>query len=181
MSKNRKDNLKKLIYIFFTLALVFLVFSFSLNRDWQYFDEKIIFDEGIFPIPTSFTEALEVILLYAFNYHTDSHNAFFSNIVNIRSDPLGASIYILALYFFQKNFLYYHLVELFIHLTNTILVWLIFYKFLSDHIFSTLFTLVWALHPALSEAVLLGTNWSSLLNYTFCLIFIYYSLKKQAA
>ena len=95
--------MKKVLFLLSTLLIVFLIYSFSLNREWQSFDEKIIYDEGIFPIATNFCEVFEIISRYAFKYHTESQNAFFSNIVNIRSDPLGAALYIFALYFFKKE------------------------------------------------------------------------------
>ena len=176
----------RLISAVIVLLIIFTIYSFSLNRDWQYFDEKIIQDEGIFPITNTISEAIESISLFAFNYHTESNNTFFSNIINIRSNPLGAALYIAALFLFKKNFLYYHLISLALHLINSFFVLIIFIEFLTFlnvsrarvFIFSSALTLIWALHPANSEAILLGTNWSSLLNYTICFYFIHLILTK---
>lgn len=43
---------------------------------------------------------------------------------------------------------------------------------------ASLFTLIWALHPANIESVLMGTNWLSLLTYSFCLGLFLHNLLK---
>ena len=170
-------------FLLFTLFFVFLIYSFSLNREWQLFDEKGMYvDEKLFPMPTHFGEIFEVIKTFAFNYHIDSQNAFYSNVITIRSNLLGAILNIIISYLFQKNIFYYHLLEIFLHLVNTALVFLIFNKLLTNNnyknLLSCLFTLIWALHPTNVEAVLLGTNWPSLLTYTFCFGFFLFNLRK---
>ncbi|MBI3591295.1 MAG: hypothetical protein HY094_07980 [Candidatus Melainabacteria bacterium] len=182
-----EKEIKKLFFLFTTIIIVLLVYLPSLNREWQFFDERLISNESLFPIPLNITELFEIIRTYAFNYHTDSQNAFFSNIINARySNALGAIFNILIFYLFKKNAFYYHLFGVLMHLINTAFTWLIFYQLLSFlklatnriWIISTLLTLLWALHPTNIEAVQLATNWTMLFNYTFSFAFILYITKK---
>ena len=182
-------NKKNIFFLLVTLVIVFGIYSFSLNREWQFFDEKGMYaDERLFPIPYSFSEIFEIISQYAFNYNIDSQNAFFSNIVSVRSTLLGAVFNIFLLYFFKDNALYYHIFQISLHLLNTALVWFIFYKLLNIFkieagntcIFSSLLALLWALHPANTEAVLLSTNWISVFTCTFCFGFFLFTLLKIA-
>ena len=164
-------NKKSKIYLFTTMLIVFIVYSFSLNRQWQFFDERVFYNEGLFPISSSINELFEVIKTYAFTYHMDSQNAFFSNIVNVRSNTLGPILQIFILFLLKKNALSYHIVEIAIHLINSLFVWFLLFKLLNSDkpIITSLFTLLWSLHPVNVEAVLLSTNWISLLTYSFCL------------
>ena len=184
MDKNK--NFIDLFFLVITLGIVFGIYSFSLNREWQFFDERGIYNEAIFPRPQTFSELIEIIKTYAFNYHLDSQNAFFSNIVTVRSNSLGAILQILFSFLFKKNAFYYHLLEISIHILNTGIVWFSINKLFhiqgskgkTTLLLTTLITLIWSLHPTNIEAVLLGTNWTSLLTYSFCFIFILYTLEK---
>lgn len=173
-------------YLLFCLLIVIITYSFSLNRSWQFFDERAIYNEGLLPIPVNFSEFAEVISTYGFNHHFDSQNTFFSNIINIRSAPLGEILKTMVAFFLKKNAFLYHLLQLFIHVVNTALVWMIFYtlfKFKSltyktSLLFSSLLSLIWSLHPLNIEAILLITNWNSLLTHTFSFGFFLYVLNK---
>ncbi len=171
---------KKMYLLLLVISIVFLFYFFSLNREWQFFDERLIFKEELFPIPVNFSELFEVIRTFAFNYHVDSQNAFFSNIITVRSNTIGAILNILISFVFGKTALFYHILQITLHLINTILIWFIFFNLFAsnklsqkeNHVISSLLTLIWALHPVNVEAVLLTTNWTSLLTYGFCFAFI---------
>ncbi len=181
-----KPDIFKRPYIFLitTLLIVSFIFSSTVNRDWQMFDEKdIYYNEALYPIPLNFHELFEVISTYAFNFNLESSNLQLSNIINIRSNPIGVSLNILVSCLFKKNPFYYHLLSISLHLLNTLLVWLIFYKSIkiqnySNYAFASLFALIWALHPVNIESVLMSTNWLSLLIYSFCFSCFLYNLIK---
>ena len=181
-----KTDIFKPPYIFLitTLLIVSFIFLPTVNRGWQIFDEKDIFyNESLYPAPVNFKEIFEVISVYAFNSNVESQNLTFSNIINIRSNPVGTIFCIITSFFFKKNPFYYHLLGICIHLLNTFFIWLIFYKSLriqnySGVFIASLFTLIWALHPVNTESVLMGTNWLSLLTYSFCLGLFLYNLLK---
>lgn len=199
--KSKKDNKKNLksrltnnisninYYFLFSLLIVLIIYSFSLFRPWQPFDEKLIYAETLFPIPKSFEEVFEIIKTFVINSHIESMNSTFSNNIALRSAPLPWSIFVFFSYFFKTNPLFYRLLAILIHFLNTILVWLILKKTteiflgksdLGKHmglpLLVSLFTLLWAVHSANSEAVLLATNWNGLLTFTFCLGFILYEI-----
>ena len=175
-----------------TLSIVFFIYSLSLFRPWQPFDERLIYNETLFPIPTSFEETFEVIKTFVLNAHLESMNVYFSNHMTVRSDPVAWTILVFIFYLFKKNALLYHLFQLIIHLINTTLVWLILNKttkIIEDketqlsnnfnkykHFLISLFTLCWALHSTNCEAVLLVTNWNALLTYTFSFSFLLYEI-----
>ncbi len=173
--------------LFFIALIVFLIYSFSLNRPWLPFDESLIYKEELFPIPASFNEAFEVINSFVFNYHMLSMNSFFSNIVTLRSNQLSSMLIVFIMFFFKKQAFLYHLLQLCTHILNSILVFFIFKKSSmilrnkkelnnSELAIVSIFTLLWALHSTSTEAVLLTTNWATLLTYTFCLCFVFYEI-----
>jgi magnesium-transporting ATPase (P-type) len=175
------------IFLMGVLLIISFIFLPTINRDWQMFDEKDIYcNEGLYPIPESFSEIPEVISTYAFNFNFESQNLQFSNIVNIRSNPAGAILNILISFFFKKNPVYYHLLSVCIHIFNTALVWLIFYRICNiqtlsenyNYVLSSIITLIWALHPVNIEPVMMSTNWNSIFTYSLYLSFILYTLKK---
>ncbi len=178
---------RRYIFLIVTLLIVSFIFLPTVNRPWQMFDEKdIYYNESLYPMPASSSEVFEVISTYAFNFNLESHNLQFSNIVNIRSNPIGATLNILISYFFKKNPSYYHMLGVCIHLLNTFFVWFIFYKSLKiqtclnnfGYAIASLFTLIWALHPVNIEAILMGSNWLSLLTYSFCFGLFLHTLVK---
>ena len=184
--KKNKAQIKTNLFILGTLLVVFVIYSFSLLRPWLPFDERLFFNEEVFPIPTKFDEIQEIINAFVSNYHIASQNTFFSNISTLRSNPLGASLVVIVSFFFKKNAFLYHILQLGIHLVNVFIVWLLFnetvkllkvnLQSIEKNIIVSLFTLLWALHSASSEAVLLVTNWDTILTYTFCFLFLLYEI-----
>ena len=197
--KNQSTSKKKIsffsspdfLYFAGTVLIVFFIYSFSLFRPWLPFDERLLSQETFFPIPTRFDEIFEVINTFILKSHVISGNTFFSNIATLRSNPITFAFIVFISFFFQKNAFFYHCLQLFIHLINTTLVYLILKKSLSiltynqkdtNHTFSipiiSLFTVLWGLHSANTEAVLLVTNLTAILTYTFCFCFILYEISK---
>lgn len=193
--KKHSSFLKKIVnhlykeeffYLSGTLAITFLVYFFSLFRQWQAFDERVIYNETIFPIPTKFNEIYEIIKTFVFGYHVESTNSFFSNFITVRSNPLAGALYVFVSFFLKKSAFLYHLFQLLLHLSNTFLVWLIFSKVVKifnltlplKNLFISLFTLLWSLHSVNTEAILLTTNWGALLTYSICLLYIHYELTR---
>ena len=189
-SKITKIKEKKpayIYYLFFVILTTSLVYFFSLSRPWQPFDERLIYNEELLPVPASFSEIFEVINSFVFNYHILSMNSFFSNCVTLRSNQLASILMVFVSFFFKKSALLYHLLQLFIHLINSALIFLIFKKSAevfnskkslshSEYLTILILTLIWALHSANTEAVLLVTNWTTLLTYTFCFLFLLYEI-----
>ncbi|MBI1858567.1 MAG: hypothetical protein HYR97_05585, partial [Candidatus Melainabacteria bacterium] len=180
-----------LLHILTTLAAVFLIYAFSLNRPWQPFDERLLFDETLFPIPRTLGEILEIIKTFGLNYHLESMNTFFSNNLTIRSNPLDAVFNIITLYLFKTNAFLYHFFQIILHLINTFLVWLILYNILKiitvdkkntlsifNYFLVSILTLFWGVHGASSEAILLITNNDAILTYTFCFLFILFEVRR---
>lgn len=190
INKNNKKHYRK--YLLSSVFLVFIVYLFSLFRPWQPFDERLFYNETLFPIPQKYDEILEIIRNFVINSHLESMNTFFSNHLTIRSDPVAWSILVFIFYLFKKNAFLFHLFQLFIHLVSTIFAWLIFHRLgqiiinrdheIKNHRYHyaaiSLFTLIWALHSTNTEAILLVTNWNAVLIYAFCLGFIFYEVNK---
>ncbi|MBI2995382.1 MAG: hypothetical protein HYY52_01565 [Candidatus Melainabacteria bacterium] len=186
-NKKRKAlNLTNSIYLLSTIAITLFIYFFSLFREWQAFDERVFYNETIFPIPTRLDEISELIKSFVLNYHIESTNTFFSNNLTVRSNTLASILVLITSFFLKKNAFLYHLLQLSIHLLNVILVWFIFKKIAkliaqeipskTSYLFVSLFTLLWSLHSANTEAILLVTNWDTLLTYTFCFSFILYEV-----
>lgn len=189
MAKPFKTSKSLIFYLSTVVLMVFFIYSFSLTRSWQPFDESLIYKEEFLPIPTSFTEIFEIINSFVLKAHILSMNSFFSNHVTLRSDPLAWSILVFIFFFFKKNAILYHLFQLFIHVTNCVLVFLILRKTTLvfddkktltnfDYLITSILTLIWGLHSANSEAILLSTNWNALLIYSFCFGFLLYEVQK---
>ena len=164
-------------------CIIFLTYFPSINREWLPFDEGFIYKEELTPIPRSLSEIFEIIKYFALNTHVVSTNSFFSNLVNVRCNPLATSLHVIISYFFQKTGIFYHSFQLFIHFTNSILVYLIFKSISKENVQRTdflplCFALLWAVHSGISEAILLSTNLNTILTYTFCFTFILYELKR---
>lgn len=176
---------KDFIFLIITLIIIFLIYSPSIIREWQYFDERGMFlEENLFPVSKTLSECFEIISKFSFNYHIESQNPVFSNIINIRSNPLGAALNVFILHIFKNNPTPYHLLEMLLHLINSILVWFIFLKIFNfsniknSSLMSSIFTLVWALHPSNTEAVLLSTNWTALVTYLISFSLVLHSINK---
>ena len=185
-------TIQNYIFLAITLLIVIGVYSISINRPWLPFDERLFYQETLFPIPKTFDEIFEIIPAFILSTNMESANGFFSNYLTIRSAPIAWIILEFLLFFFKANPLGYHLFLLIIHLINTVLVWFIFLAISKIFTLSTnkkndninnltylivsMFTLLWALHSANTEAVLLTTNWNALLSFMFCFAFLLYEI-----
>lgn len=185
--------MKKGIKIIFCLVTILIVFGFyahTLNYSWKHFDDNIIFEEAILPIPKSFSEILEYIKLFGLNHHFEASNPFYSNVVNIRSNSFNSLIVLIVYLFFQKSAFLYHTLSLFFHILNTAILFLLLNNFCSSYVKNnsnllfkikypliSALTLFWALNPLNIESVLFATNWGALLSYSLCL-FIFYIYQK---
>lgn len=184
---------KNYAFLAITLFIVAGIYSISINREWLPFDERLFYQETLFPIPKTFDEIFEIIPAFISNSNIESANGFFSNYLTIRSAPIAWTILIFLLFFFKTNPLGYHVFLLTIHLINTALIWFIFLAMSKNFTFSlnnkkegntnnltyiiiSIFTLIWALHSANTEAVLLTTNWNALLSFMLCFAFLLYEI-----
>jgi len=167
-------NLTTLICII-NCFIVFVFYSHTLNYEWKIYDENVIFQELVFPIPKSFSEIFEYITLFGLNHHFEAGNPIYSNITNLRSDPLNSLINLFVFCLFQKNSFFYHLLSLVLHTINTSVLFILLHSIFKNSSKISLFlisllTLFWALHPLNVEAVLLATNWTALLTYALCFL-----------
>ena len=182
-----KANLK-FLFCFSVLLIVFIFYAHTINYQWKHFDEQIIYKETVVPIANSFSEILEYIKYFGLNNHFEASNPFYSSISNIRRVPLDNLFTMITFYLFKKSALTYHVFSLFLHLFNTLLLFLILDKIslvYSEKNFNkarlfliSLLTLLWALHPTNVESILFTTNWSVVLTYSLCLYLLFFFLKK---
>ncbi len=184
-----KDSLE-FLFLAGVIITAFLIYSFSLFRPWLPFDEESIYKETFFSFPTKFEEIFEVINSFILNAHIISMNYFFSNHVVLRSNPIASSIIVFVSYFFKEQAILWHILQLSVHLTNSVLVFFIFKKSFEiinnkkpitsiGYLAISIPTVIWAIHSANTEAILLTTNWTTLLTYTFCFSFILYELSNK--
>ena len=192
MAKERKSkDLLAVYYLSAVILIVFLVYSFSLFRPWLPFDERLIYKEDFFPLPDKFDEILEIIKTFILKAHIISANSLFSNIATLRSNPIAAALIIFVSFFFKKQAFLYHTLQLLIHIVNLVLVFLIFksiIEFIEDkknetnsnfkYLTISFFTLLWGLHSASSEGILLVSNFTTLITYTICFYFIFYEVNR---
>ena len=168
------------------IVIIFLFFLHTLAYPWRHFDEQIIYNETLLPIPVSFSQIIEFVTNFGLNNYIEASNPFYTTVSNMRCAPFGALFFFFIFWFFQKSAFTYHLFSLFIHLLNSFLCFLILNKtslkiFKSNHSSNltrlslvTILSLLWALHPANIETILLATNCGALVTYLFCLLFIFY-------
>lgn len=186
----KKKNKLIIIICTITCLFVFIFFYKGLDSSWKYYDEDIIFNETILPIPSNFSEALELIRLFGINNHFIAGNTFYSDISNIRSDPINNLLILFVFFLFQKNAFLYHLLSLSMHVLNTCLLFFIINKITETYnpasiklrfFITAALTLLWSLHPANVEPVLFASNWPTLLSYTltFILVFCFLNIKTK--
>ena len=180
---------KKILFCFLSCIIVLIFYCHTLTYGWRNFDENIIVNETLLPVPHSLGEVIELIKHLGINNYFGASNQYYSSIVNLRSDPVNFFLLLFIFLIFQKNAFLYHLLSLGIHLLNTVIFFLILNKFSKvcdtsktegqknfPVIASFFLSLFWALHPANVEAVILSTNWAALLGYLVCFITILYFL-----
>ena len=167
--------------------IVFLFYAHTLNYEWKFFDEDIIYNELILPVPRSFTDLVDIISAFGLNNRFEASNPFYSDISNLRGTPFSNLFTLTLFYLFKKNSFNYHFFMLLIHLLNSILCFLTIKTILSanknnhsdsyTNIISLTISLIWALHPANIESVLFATNFGALITYFFCILFTYVFIK----
>ena len=180
---------KTILLCVLSCLIVFAFYSHTLNYGWRDYDENIILNETLLPVPQSFGEFTELIKHLGVNQYFGASNQYYSSIVNLRSDPVTFFLLLFISLIFQKNSFLYHLFSLGVHILNTALCFLILNKFAriftqsktgplkeSSAILSFCLSLFWALHPANVEAVILSTNWAALIGYCVCFITTLYCL-----
>ncbi len=181
---------KDFLYLAGTVFVVLFIYSFSLFRPWLPFDERLIYKEDFFPIPQRFDEISEIINTFILKAHIISGNSLFSNIFTLRSNPLASALIVFVSFFFKKQAFLYHAFQLFIHLINVALVFIIFKNLIgfveekNETVYNfkcftaSFFAILWGIHSASLEAVLLVSNFTTLITYTICFYFIYYEINQ---
>lgn len=172
-------------------TIVFLFFVHTLNYSWKYFDEQMIYNETLLPVPSSIIEAFNYILNFGLYNFFEASNPLYSSITNLRCNPINSLISLFAYALFQKNSFYYHLASLILHIFNTCILFFILndiyeksnqlekknkYKLL---LISSL-TLIWALHPTIIEPITFITNWIGILSYSFFLLTLFLFIKEAS-
>ncbi len=178
---------KTLVFISITTLSVFLFYFHTLFYGVKAFDELAIFKETYLPICFNIKEVFELISLLGIHQHFESSNMLYSNISSIRCNPFGNLLQLCIQCLFQKNLFYYHIYSLIIHLINSAIVFLILKSISllfskdSDNktrlCFVSILTLLWSLHPANVESVLLTTNANIVLGHGLSLYTFYIFLK----
>jgi len=169
----KKDKFD-IINLLICLTIVLLLFIPTLGRPWLIYDEKIIFDNSLFPSPISFSELLETFKEFGLNFNLISSNAIYSSNSVIRSSPFGLVLGTLINFFLKNNPFSYHLFILSLHMINVFFVYLIT-KELTDipeknllgKLIPAILASIWAVHPTIIESILLSTNFGALFSYSF--------------
>ena len=160
------------------LALICLTYCRTLNRPWLFYDENVILEELTVPKVTSFSEVIETIKSFGTGYGFSSGNFLYSSNSVYRFIQCGAPFLLLINFLLNKSSFGFHCLNLFLHLVNTVMVCLILRKIISKksafHYFLLLsLTLLWALHPAHVESILLSSNIGATFAYFFFFVIFY--------
>lgn len=159
------------IFCFLSVIIVFLFYAHTLTYPWKHFDEQIIYNETLLPIPLSFSQIFEYITNLGINNYIEASNPFYTTISSLRNMPV---LFDLTLFFlFKKSAFAFHLFSLVLHLLNSCLCFLILNTFGRSQIICFILTLLWALHPVNVESILFATNFGALLTYFFCFLIFY--------
>ena len=169
-------------YVWIVVGVVVAFFAHTLVRPFVDFDENIIFNELIYPVPQSINELFAYIKHFGFVVYFEASNPFYSSLFNMRSDPFNGLLTMIIQTLFQKNASLYHLFSLFLHICNCIILFKIIQRFSNSHdkVVPILLTLCFALHPLNVEAVIFATNWGALLSYLLGFISFYIISFKSA-
>ncbi len=178
---------KKSIALSIVISVIIFIFYFhTLNYGWKFYDEELIFNETLLPIARNFNELLEIISNFGFRNYFEASNPFYSSISNLRCDPVCNGLALCIQFLFQKNFFYYHLFSLSLHIFNSIILFLLIRKFyINDNsniykeVISVILPILWALHPVNSETILLSTNWGGVLTCSMYIFTFYLSLTNK--
>ncbi len=181
MSINKKSIFFEIILI---ITVVFCFYFHTLNRLWIFYDERALTQESFVPTPSSISEAIEVITSFGINNNFSSTNYLYSSNSVSRANLLGVPLLLLLSFLFKNNAIFYHSFNLFFHLLNTVLVYLILQKTLDKNsivcsLIRITLTLLWALHPTHVESILLSTNIGATLSYLVFFVLFYDFLKNK--
>ena len=154
-------------YVWIIIGAVLFFFAHTLVFPFRDFDENIIFNELIYPVPQSISELFAFIKNFGFVTYFEASNPFYSSLSNLRSDPFNGLLTMIVHTFLQKNPAFYHLLSLMLHTCNCIVLFKILERFSWTHnkVIPILLTLCFAFHPLNIEAVIFATNWGALLAY----------------
>lgn len=175
-------NTKTIIDLSICFGITFLIFFHTLHRPWIFYDENIIYDETLFPIPASFSEIFEIIGSFGLSTNLNSSNFLYSSNSVTRFNLFDIPIRLFIGFLFQKNAFLYHSLALCLHLLNIAIVYQILKWCFSNskRLITVLLTLLWAIHPAQIESVLLTTNFVATFNYSvFFLLFLDFIKNKE--
>lgn len=175
---NSLEN-KKIISLI--CILVFGVFAHTLDFPWKHFDEQIIYDETILPIPYSLSEFFNFITQLGVNNHFEASSIFHSSVSNLRGTPLDVLFTLCVFMMFKKTAFAYHVFSLVLHIINSALCFLIINRIVKNNSYSFLLTLIWSLHPGNVESILFATNFGALVTYFFCFALMNYYFDKLDA
>lgn len=140
----KKENLKKrnpkspYLYAYIIVILTFLVYSFSLNNEFLInWDDHLYVTQNDVIKDLSWKTIKEIFTTFHYeNYH-----------------PLTNLSNAIEYYFFELNPFPYHLVNLLLHLANTLLVFIFICKLLSNTEAAAIVAALFAIHPMHVESV----------------------------
>lgn len=183
-----KENTKNKISIVFDISIcliiVLLIYFHTLDRPWIFYDERVIFEETAIPIPASFSEVFENLSSFGITNNFSSSNLLYTSNSANRSNLFGVPLLLALGALFKKNAMLWHSLNLFLHVLNTTLVYLILKWCLSKYIFlnryiAIFLTSIWAIHPVNIESVLLSTNVGALISYLIFFSLFYDFLRNR--
>ncbi len=156
------DSKRRQIFLVLILALaVFGAYFKVLKAEFVYDDIGFIVNNEAIKTLIPFSK-----FLLSPSIFTGSKNQLEAN--NWR--PVSSLAFALEYYFFGPNPLGFHLVGILLHLLNLVLVYFLIFKLTGRSIIALLASALWALHPALTEAVSWASNQSTLFFFAFFLI-----------
>ena len=126
-----KKSFKK-VDLLFCLLIVLVLFIPTLTRPWLIYDERIIYNNLYFPTPASFGNIFEIFSNFGSNFNIISSNSIYSSNYINRTCPLCLLMWMFTVFFLQKQPILFHLLNLSLHILNTILVYYILKISLGD-------------------------------------------------
>ena len=180
-NKNYPTTVISLIFCFIVINLIYL---HTLNRPWIFYDENVIPEEITVPIPTSFGEVFETIKSFGVGYGFTSGNLLYSSNSVYRHIQFGAPFLLIMNFLLKKSSFAFHCINLLLHLANTTVVYFLIRRCFSNKDFisgflTVLFTLLWAIHPAHTESILLSSNIGATLIYLIFFLLFYDFIKNR--
>ena len=156
--------------------IVALFYIHTIPYPFRVYDEDLIYNETIFPIPQNISELFLYIKEFGLNAYFEASSSFYSHIANLRCNPVNTFLTMFVEMIFKKSSHYYHLFSLVLHIASTVLLFKILNNitFFSTHRnINFLLALLWALHPLQIESVVFATNWLALVTYLLAFYIFY--------